>query len=44
MDRILIKDIDNYFDKQVTVKGWVETIRDQKKMQFLVLRDHMETN
>ena len=40
MDRILIKDIDNYFDKQVTVKGWVETIRDQKKMQFLVLRDH----
>jgi len=24
----------------VTVKGWVQTIRDQKQMQFLVIRDH----
>ena len=40
MNRILIKDVDNFMDKKVTVKGWVETIRDQKKMQFLVLRDH----
>ena len=34
MDRILIKDIDNYFDKQVTVKGWVETIRDKEDAVF----------
>ncbi|MFW5779929.1 MAG: aspartate--tRNA(Asn) ligase [Bacillota bacterium] len=40
MNRVLIKDVDKFMDKKVTVKGWVETIRDQKKMQFLVLRDH----
>lgn len=40
MERVLIKDVDNYINQKVTLKGWVETLRDQKKMQFLVLRDH----
>lgn len=40
MERILIKDVENYLNKKVTLSGWVETLRDQKKMQFIVLRDH----
>jgi len=27
------------FSSPVTVTGWVETVRDQKKVQFVVLRD-----
>lgn len=27
-------------DKQILVQGWLHTIRDQKTMQFLVIRDH----
>ncbi|MDI9487081.1 MAG: OB-fold nucleic acid binding domain-containing protein [Bacillota bacterium] len=40
MSRVLIKDIENYINQKITVSGWVETLRDQKKMQFIVLRDH----
>ena len=40
MERVLIKDAGNYIDKKITVCGWMETIRDQKKMKFVVLRDH----
>ncbi|MBU3925099.1 aspartate--tRNA(Asn) ligase [Patescibacteria group bacterium] len=39
-DRILIKNLKDYIGKIVTVKGFVDTIRDQKRMQFLVLRDY----
>jgi len=37
--RTLIKNLAALDDAPVTVAGWVETIRDQKKVQFLVLRD-----
>lgn len=40
MERILIKDLDKYINQRVSINGWVETLRDQKKMQFIVLRDH----
>ena len=40
MTRVLIKDLNNYIGQQVTIKGFVSVIRDQKKMQFLVIRDH----
>ncbi|MDD4315559.1 MAG: aspartate--tRNA(Asn) ligase [Clostridia bacterium] len=40
MNRVLIKDVDKYISQKITVSGWVETLRDQKKMQFIVLRDH----
>ena len=40
MQRVLIKDTDKFINKKVTLCGWVETLRDQKKMQFVVLRDH----
>lgn len=37
--RTLIKQLPARTDGPVTVSGWVETIRDQKKVQFVVLRD-----
>lgn len=40
MAKILdIKDLPNHIGEAVTIHGWVETIRDQKKRQFLILRD-----
>lgn len=37
--RTLIKDLAELPDGPVTVAGWVETVRDQKKVQFVILRD-----
>ncbi|MEA9984749.1 MULTISPECIES: aspartate--tRNA(Asn) ligase [Subtercola] len=38
-ERVLIKDLSALADGPVSVSGWVETVRDQKKVQFVVLRD-----
>jgi aspartyl-tRNA synthetase len=35
-----ISDLKNHIDQTVTIKGFVDTLRDQKKVQFLVIRDH----
>ncbi len=40
MQRIFIKDLDQYIDQKVTIKGFVSKVRDQKKVQFLIVRDH----
>ncbi|MET0989464.1 MAG: aspartate--tRNA(Asn) ligase [Glaciihabitans sp.] len=37
--RTLIKNLAASPDGPVSVSGWVETVRDQKKVQFVVLRD-----
>ena len=37
--RVLIKNLSALDDGPVSVSGWVETVRDQKKVQFVVLRD-----
>ena len=37
--RTLIKNLAAADDGPVSVSGWVETVRDQKKVQFVVLRD-----
>jgi aspartyl-tRNA synthetase len=39
MKRILIKDLNQHIEEQVTIQGWLHTLRDQKNMQFLILRD-----
>jgi len=39
MERILIKDLNEHIEQKVTVKGWLHTLRDQKNMQFLIIRD-----
>lgn len=38
-ERTLIADLAALDDAPVTVRGWVEIVRDQKKVQFIVLRD-----
>ncbi|QEO14144.1 aspartate--tRNA(Asn) ligase [Agromyces intestinalis] len=37
--RTLVKHLAARADGAVTVSGWVETVRDQKKVQFVILRD-----
>ena len=37
--RTLVKNLAAATDGPVTVSGWVDTVRDQKKVQFIVLRD-----
>ena len=37
--RTLIKNLAASADGPVSVSGWVDTVRDQKKVQFVVLRD-----
>ena len=39
MERTLIKDLKLKIGQQVTLKGWLQTLRDQKSMQFIILRD-----
>ena len=39
MKRTLIKDLSSHIEEQVTVQGWLQTLRDQKNMQFLIVRD-----
>ncbi|MFW5871540.1 MAG: aspartate--tRNA(Asn) ligase [bacterium] len=39
-DRILIRSLKDHIGKYVNVAGWVNGIRDLKKMQFLILKDH----
>jgi aspartyl-tRNA synthetase len=38
-DRTLVKNLSALPDGPVRVSGWVDTVRDQKKVQFIVLRD-----
>lgn len=37
--RVLIKDLHLNFEKTVCIKGFVDSLRDQKKFVFLILRD-----
>ena len=39
MSKIYFKDLENYFDKEIEISGFVENIRNIKWVQFLVLRD-----
>ncbi len=39
MERTLIGSLREHLGQKVLIKGWLQTLRDQKKMQFLVLRD-----
>lgn len=39
MERTLIKDLRTKIDQTVEIKGWLQTLRDQKKIQFIILRD-----
>ncbi len=39
MQRTAIGDLRSHIDETVMIKGWLHVLRDQKKIQFLVLRD-----
>ncbi len=39
MERTLIEELPGKVGERVNVRGWVHTIRDQKRMQFLIVRD-----
>ena len=38
-ERVLVNQLQAREDGAVSVSGWVETVRDQKKVQFVILRD-----
>lgn len=38
-ERVLVQQLHSLPDGPVSVSGWVETVRDQKKVQFVILRD-----
>lgn len=46
MSRVLIKDIfkDNRVEVEVSVKGWIRTVRNSKKFSFIVLNDGSSQN
>jgi nondiscriminating aspartyl-tRNA synthetase len=39
MERTLIKDLSSKIGQVVEVQGWMQTLRDQKQIQFMILRD-----
>ncbi len=39
MERTLISELPGRLDEQVQVRGWVNALRDQKSVQFVILRD-----
>ncbi len=39
MERTLIGNLKSAIGQKVKIQGWLQTLRDQKKMQFLILRD-----
>ena len=38
--RTLTKDLRAHIGREVRIQGWVRAIRDQKRIQFLIVRDH----
>ena len=38
-DQVFVRDIGQYVDKEVTLKGWLYNKRDKGKLQFLLVRD-----
>ena len=39
MKRTLIAELPQKIGEQVRIRGWVNALRDQKRMQFIVVRD-----
>ena len=40
MTRSLVRELSDHVDEEVTICGWVNATRLQRKMQFLIARDH----
>lgn len=42
-ERLFLQDASGHTDEEVTLRGFVRTVRDQKRMQFLIIYDHTGT-
>ncbi|MGI5917130.1 MAG: aspartate--tRNA(Asn) ligase [Anaerolineae bacterium] len=40
MERTLIRDVKQFVGRRITVCGFVQIVRDQKAVQFIIMRDH----
>jgi aspartyl/asparaginyl-tRNA synthetase len=40
MPRTLVHDLRTHVGQEVTVYGWVNTLRLQRRIQFILVRDH----
>jgi nondiscriminating aspartyl-tRNA synthetase len=40
MERTLLKDIHKHIGHEIKIQGFINRVRDQKKMQFIIIRDH----
>lgn len=40
MTRTLVAELSSHIDGTVTVYGWINTLRLQRRMQFVLVRDH----
>ena len=43
MTRTLVRDLRQHIDETVTVYGWINTLRLQRRIQFVLVRDHTGT-
>ena len=39
MNKVYVKDLNNYVDKDIVFSGFVDVVRDKKWVQFIILRD-----
>ena len=39
MEKIHFKDLNNYYNKEIEIQGFIDNIRDLQYVQFIVLRD-----
>jgi asparaginyl-tRNA synthetase len=39
MNHILVRNLDNHLDEEITLKGWVRNIRSSGKLLFIIFRD-----
>lgn len=39
MEKVYVKDLNNYLEKEITFIGFVDTVRDKKWVMFVILRD-----
>jgi aspartyl-tRNA synthetase len=39
MEKVYVKELENYIDKEISFSGFVDTIRDKKWVMFVILRD-----
>ncbi len=40
MERVLINELNCHLNQEVKIQGWIQNIRAQKNMVFVILRDH----